>query len=99
MSKSGNFLAGLLSGALVGSVLGLLFAPDSGKNTRGRLSYNLSTYKDDLTDLLAQLYKEKEQLMSEAKEKGEGVVKDAKAKADKLIEEAESILESIKKAE
>lgn len=35
--RTGDFLAGLLVGALVGASLGLLFAPDAGEETRVRL--------------------------------------------------------------
>ncbi len=99
MSKTGNFIAGLLTGAMAGTVLALLYAPDTGKNTRDRLSYRLSTYRDELTDLIAELRKEKQKLISEAKEKGEAVVSEAKQKADNLIKEAEDLLHSIDKAE
>ncbi len=95
MSKTGNFIAGLLTGAMAGTVLALLYAPDTGKNTRDRLSYRLSTYRDELNDLISELRKEKQKLISEAKEKGEAVVSEAKEKADHLIKEAEDLLHSI----
>lgn len=98
MSKSGNFVAGLITGAMAGTVLALLYAPDTGQNTRNRLSYQLSSYKDELNDLIAELRKEKQKLMSEAKEKGEKVVSEAKEKADNLIREAEDLLDSIETA-
>ena len=98
MSKTGNFIAGLVTGAMAGTVLALLYAPDTGKNTRDRLSYQLSSYRDELNDLIDQLSQEKQKLISEAKEKGEAVVSDAKQKADHLIKEAEDLLHSIEKA-
>jgi gas vesicle protein len=97
MNKSGNFIAGILTGALAGSILALLYAPDTGKNTRGRLSYQLSNYKDELNDLIDQLKKEKKLLVSDAKDKGDKVVQSAKQKADDLIKEAENLLENIEK--
>lgn len=95
MSKSGNFIAGILTGALAGSILALLYAPDTGKNTRDRLSYRLSSYRDELNELIDQLRQEKQHLISEAKDKGDKVVQAAKEKADDLIKEAETLLESI----
>lgn len=95
MSKSGNFLTGLIAGAMAGTVLALLYAPDTGKNTRDRLSYRLGNYRDELTDLISELRKEKQKLISEAKEKGEKVVVEAKEKAEDLIREAEELLASI----
>lgn len=95
MSKSGNFIAGLLTGALAGTVFALLYAPDTGKNTRNRLSYRLTSYKDELTSLIVELREEKSKLISEAKEKGDKVVIEAKEKAEDLIKEAEQLLASI----
>ena len=77
MSKTGNFIVGLVTGAMAGTVLALLYAPDTGKNTRNRLSYRLSSYRDELNDLIDQLNQEKQKLISEAKKKGEAVVSDA----------------------
>ena len=99
MSKTGNFIAGLVTGAMAGTVLALLYAPDTGKNTRDRLSYRLSSYRNELNDLIDQLSQEKQKLISEAKKKGEAVVSDAKQKADHLIKEAEDLLHSIEKAD
>ena len=98
MNKSSNFIVGLLSGALAGTILALLYAPDTGKNTRDKLSYRLSEYLEDLNELIDQLKEEKEILVSEAKEKGDKVVLDAKNRAETLINEAEDLLHSIEKA-
>lgn len=97
MSKSKNFTLGLLSGALAGSVIALLYAPDKGSNTRDIISYRLSTYIDELSHLIEQLSDEKAS-MSEAKRKGDLVVEDARKRAEDLINEAEDLLGSIEKA-
>lgn len=97
MSKLKNFTFGLLSGALVGSVVALLYAPDKGSNTRDIISYRLSSYIDELSYLIDQLSKEKAS-MSEAKRKGDLVVEDARKRAEDLINEAEDLLGSIEKA-
>jgi gas vesicle protein len=94
MSKSKDFTLGLISGAIIGSVVALLYAPDKGSNTRDVLSYRLSNYLDELTHLIDKLSEEKEAI-SEAKQKGDLVVEDARKKAEDLIQEAEDLLGSI----
>lgn len=99
MSKSGkDFALGLITGALIGSIAAILYAPDSGSNTRGRLSYQLSKYVDEINKLIDQLKDEKEKFSSDAKQKGDDVVSDAKKRADDLIKEAETLLENIEKS-
>lgn len=47
--ESGNlitFLVGLMSGAVVGTVIGLLSAPKAGDNTREELSFKAKELKD-----------------------------------------------------
>jgi gas vesicle protein len=94
MSRSKDFTLGLLSGALVGSVIALLYAPDKGSNTRDVISYRLSNYVDELTHLIERLSEEKHAI-SEAKRKGDEVVEDARQRAEDLIKEAEHLLDSI----
>jgi len=97
MSKTKNFAFGLLSGALVGSVISLLYAPEKGSNVRDILSYRLSFYLDELSQLIDQLSDEKASI-SEAKRKGDLVVEDARKRAEDLISEAEDLLGSIEQA-
>lgn len=97
MSNSKNFTLGLLSGAVIGSVIGLLYAPDKGSNTRDVLSYRMSKYLDELTHLIDKLSNEQE-MISEAKKKGDLVVEDARKRAQDLIKEAENLLTSIEEA-
>ena len=44
--KSGDFLAGVIVGALIGVSLGLLFAPDTGEETRERVVEGARKAKD-----------------------------------------------------
>lgn len=94
MSRSKDFTLGLLSGALIGSVVALLYAPDKGSNTRDVLSYRLSNYLDELTHLIDRLSEEKHTI-SDAKRKGDEVVEDARQRAEDLIREAEDLLDTI----
>lgn len=99
MSKSGKgFALGLLSGVAIGSAIALLYAPDTGSTTRGKLSYRLSNYIEELNKLIEKLKNEKDKFSSDAKKKSDDVVSDAKNRADDLIKEAEALLENIEKS-
>ncbi len=99
MSKSGKgFTLGFITGITAGTVAALLFAPDTGKNTRGLISYRFSSYLDELNTLIDKLKDEKEKITSQAKQDSDKVVSDAKQRADDLIKEAEQLLENIEKS-
>jgi len=46
--SNGKFLAGILLGAAAGAVLGVLFAPDKGSDTRKKIAKKTSKLGDDL---------------------------------------------------
>jgi gas vesicle protein len=48
--KTSNVILGILAGAAVGAVVGILFAPDSGKNTRDKISRKTGDLVGDLKD-------------------------------------------------
>jgi len=98
MSKS-DFSLGVLFGALAGSVVALLYAPEKGKTTRDRLSFRISQTVDELSHLVEKLNNEKEKLESEAKKRGAEVVSEAQEKAENLIKEAEALLHNVSKKE
>ncbi|MEX2396043.1 MAG: YtxH domain-containing protein, partial [Balneolales bacterium] len=70
MGKSTKgFSIGLLSGAFLGTLIGMLYAPDKGINTRDRLSYQLNNYIDEISDLIERLRHENQ--ISDAKKEGD----------------------------
>lgn len=93
-SRSKGFVLGLISGAAIGSAVALLMAPDKGSNTRGRVSYRLNNYLDELASSVQNL-RNKEDLISDAKKEGDKVVQQAQKKAEDLISEAEDLLKNI----
>jgi len=50
--SSGIFLSGLLIGAIVGVAIGMIFAPQSGKETRELVREKVSTAKEKADELI-----------------------------------------------
>ena len=84
--KSSNVLLGMLGGLAAGVVLGVLFAPDKGTNTRKKIAKKSSDLKDNLTDSF-------NDFVSNVEDK----YKDLASKASGLMEEGSENLEKINK--
>ncbi len=97
MSKKSNTLLAFLLGAATGAIVGILYAPDKGSNTRDKLSYRLDKYKKMLEDMLEDLIDGKAEIpQTKAKTQGEKVINDAKEKAEKLLEDVDSLIGHIR---
>jgi len=96
MSKKLNYtILGFVSGAATGAAIGILFAPDKGRETRDRLSYQLFRYRDMLVDLTDSLHDNRDGMPSAAKSEGQRVINDAKNKAEKLLGDVDSLISQI----
>lgn len=94
MNKNSKLIIAFLSGMATGALLGLFFAPDSGSNTRDKLSYQLDKYLQKLNALL------NKPTGGGGKGKESTAISDIqsledKKKAEELLREVESLLTQI----
>ena len=82
--SSGKMLAGVLVGLAAGTVLGILFAPDSGTETRKKLKKKSGDYVDALKDKFGDYV----DTIADKYEDLKGEAKDMAAKGKKEYNEA-----------
>ena len=89
MSKIANTLLGLAAGSAIGVGLGILFAPDKGKNTRKKIKNSISDKVDELKEQLESLTKNLRQKSLEIKgsleEKVDNLLSESNYKSEDLI--------------
>ena len=83
-----RFMAGVLVGGAVGAVLGVLYAPKSGEETREMIA---ETSKD--------LYDKAQDSVSELQEKANEVMSNLQEKGDELVEKIQNLVKKAEKAE
>lgn len=79
--KFGYFASGIIIGAVIGSVFGILYAPDSGKRTRKRIQRKSDEVLDDAVAYAKQ-----------SRDKAEKIVEDGKKKVEELLDETRTVL-------
>ncbi|MCK9280893.1 MAG: YtxH domain-containing protein [Melioribacteraceae bacterium] len=87
---------GLLTGAALGSVIALLYAPKSGKEFRSDIKSKSKDLLDDAEEYIEQAKDKATQLINDGKKKSDRLVAETKVKVDALISEAEDILTDAK---
>ncbi len=83
--SSGKLLLGVLAGVAAGALIGVLFAPEKGSDTRKKLSKKGGDYADDLKERF-------NGFLDEVKNSTETV----KAKADEFMDNAASRVDHVK---
>ena len=71
--KAASFSKGFLWGAAIGSILGILFAPDKGENTRKKIKKTAEEYGDKGKETLEKTKKKVEPFIEKEKEKKERI--------------------------
>ncbi len=94
-NNTGGNLLTFLVGAIAGAFLGILYAPDKGKNTRDKLNFQLDKYSERLQDIIDDLMSGKMEVTSDANTEGEKVISEAIKEAEKLKHEVEALRSKI----
>ena len=83
---------GLLLGGASGFALGVLLAPDEGRQMRRRVAYLLDRWAADLTGLVDRLEAAPGASVSSAREHADAIVADAREQAARLLDEADALM-------
>ncbi|MCF8239641.1 MAG: YtxH domain-containing protein [Saprospiraceae bacterium] len=85
---NGKVILGFLAGGAIGAILGILFAPDNGKNTRKKISKKSNKLVESLEDKFHEFADSMtgkiEEMMSDAEKAGQN----GKTKAKELLSDA-----------
>jgi gas vesicle protein len=95
---AGDFLAGVVVGALVGAAAALLFAPQSGEETRTLIRDRGIELKEQAGDLSLEARKRAEQIQSQAREKATELQSQAKGRAAEIQTQVRQAVEDGKSA-
>jgi gas vesicle protein len=82
--SSGKVVLGLLAGIAAGAVLGILLAPEKGKDTRNKISKKGKDYTDSLKDKFTEFKESITEKFDKVKEDVSGFAEQAQATANKV---------------
>jgi len=89
----GAFLIGFIVGGLTGAAVSLLFAPQSGEQTRELIHDKAIELRDRAAETVEEARLHAEEALEDAKHKTEEWTKLAKQQADELLQKSEKALE------
>ncbi|WP_026977281.1 YtxH domain-containing protein [Flavobacterium tegetincola] len=102
VKDNGGTVLALLAGAAIGAGLGILFAPEKGEKTRGKIKDKYDGQKNDLMEKFGELSETVKTKFAKTKvdlEKGfDDLVDNADEKSEEVIAKLEKKLQELKKA-
>ena len=101
MANTGNTLLALITGAAIGAGIGLLYAPDSGDNTRKKLKKDAQDAQDKFNkryhETTANLSDKAKKARVDFEDRLEETLSSASHKADDILAAMEKKLEELRK--
>jgi gas vesicle protein len=88
--KSGKVLLGLLGGVAAGALLGILFAPDKGSNTRKKIADKSNDYADGLKEKLDDFIETITEKFESTQQQAEGFAAKGKTKYEEFKKEVKN---------
>ena len=85
--KSGNVVLGIVGGLAAGAILGVLFAPDKGSNTRKKIARKSGELKDNVKESFNEFLTSVEDQYNNLTSKAEDMVEEGKANLDRINHE------------
>ena len=92
-NTSGNSLLALLTGALIGAGIGILYAPDKGSKTREKIKDGFQDAKDDLKNKLDEVSEQLKSKLNTSKDNLEDSFEDMVSNVSHKTEDLISFLE------
>ncbi len=80
----GTFVTGFLIGGLIGAAVALLYAPQSGEETRTIIKEKSIELKDKTTETAEEARLRAEKALEEARARAEAAIQEARVRADEL---------------
>ena len=92
----GAFLIGFIVGGLTGAITALLFAPQSGEETRTLIKDKAIELKEQTTETVGESFNKAEKTAKDAVHQAEVLLEEAKKKANEITEKGQVLLKESK---